>query len=463
MLRADEGNCFSGSDAVPREHPTRGVHTTIVRHALLLAYHFPPLGGPTSERAVSLVRHLPAFGYSPTVVTGSGQADFWSPHDARALRRVPAGLRAERIMVPSTGHRRARVERLLALPTSFGRAFSAESSRVGRQFRGRVDIVICLFGPYELAGAAMRLARELDVPWIADLQDPWALDEMWLYPTVLHRLIDRRRMHRALKGAAAIVMNTNEAANRATEAFSDLEERRVHAIPNGFTAEDFPDEEPPRNPAFRIVHAGSMHTELGLRHRRTRRIRTILGGMPVGGVDFLTRSHVYLLEAVDRQVRRDPSLASELEVHLVGPLTDADRTVAARSSVVRLHGFLPRDRTAEIIRSADMLFLPMQNLPPGVRAGIVPTKAYEYAASGRPILAALPDGDARDFLSELGTANIVRPDDVDGMETAIAAGYARWRDGNALPQPNTQSLQAVEYRQIVRSIADVLDQVIARE
>ncbi len=34
------------------------------------------------------------------------------------------------------------------------------------------------------------------------------------------------------------------------------------------------------------------------------------------------------------------------------------------------------------MRSADLLFLPMQNLPPGVRATIVPGKTYEYLASG---------------------------------------------------------------------------------
>ena len=39
---------------------------------LLLAYHFPPLGGPGTQRALKLVRYLPALGHDPAVVTGPG-------------------------------------------------------------------------------------------------------------------------------------------------------------------------------------------------------------------------------------------------------------------------------------------------------------------------------------------------------------------------------------------------------
>ena len=46
-----------------------------------------------------------------------------------------------------------------------------------------------------------------------------------------------------------------------------------------------------------------------------------------------------------------------------------------------------------------MLFLPMQELPRGHRGRMVPCKGYEYLASGRPILAALPEGDGRDAFS----------------------------------------------------------------
>ena len=52
--------------------------------------------------------------------------------------------------------------------------------------------------PYETALAGARVARALGRPWVADLEDPWALDEMRLHPTALHGALDRRAMRRAL-------------------------------------------------------------------------------------------------------------------------------------------------------------------------------------------------------------------------------------------------------------------------
>ncbi len=76
------------------------------------------------------------------------------------------------------------------------------------------------------------------------------------------------------------------------------------------------------------------------------------------------------------------------------------------------------------MRSADLLFLPMHDLPAGRRAGLVPQKTYEYLAAGRPILAAVPDGDARDLLDASGVARLCRPADAAAMAAAVAAEAA---------------------------------------
>ena len=74
----------------------------------------------------------------------------------------------------------------------------------------------------------------------------------------------------------------------------------------------------------------------------------------------------------------------------------------------------------------------MHDLRPGSRARIVPGKTYEYLAAGRPILAAVPDGDARDFLSQCGTALLCRPDDVEGMVQQLDRAYNTWKNGRPI-------------------------------
>ena len=400
-------------------------------------------------------------GWNPIVVTGSGgSGGFWSPDDPALEQHLPADLRVERVATPPRRRFQSRLERLFALPASFGREFADRASMVTRDLRGRVDVVLCEFGFYDLSRSAVRLSKDLSVPWVADLQDPWALDEMWLYPSGLHRHIDLRRMRQTLADASAVILNTPEAATRVRRAFPELDGAKVFAIPNGFSATDFAEPvRQVRDGTFRIVHTGSMHTDMGLRERRKGWLRRSLGGMPVPGVDFLTRSHVFLLEAVDRLTQRNPSLQGIVEVHLVGPMTEADQVVAASSLPTRCHGFLSHADTVRMIRSADLLFLPMHDLPNGMRAGLVPTKAYEYAASGRPILAAVPEGDARDFLLELGTAIIVDPSDSLAMERVIEAEIAQRRSGKATSKPNPEVLERFEYHEIASRVGEVLDAV----
>ena len=112
------------------------------------------------------------------------------------------------------------------------------------------------------------------------------------------------------------------------------------------------------------------------------------------------------------------------------------------------------------MRTADLLFLPMQNLQPGRRATITPGKTYEYVASGRPILAAVPDGDARDLLAEAGTASLCTPDDDVAMAAAISAAVAAWQAGAESPSVSATLLQRYERRRLTRDLADVFDTVL---
>jgi glycosyltransferase involved in cell wall biosynthesis len=426
-----------------------------MRRVLFLAHHYPPLGGAVG-RIVGIARYLPELGYEPVVVTGPGaQPNRWSPRDERQLAKV-ADAEVHRVPGPEPGSRtglRGRIERALDQPPPWIRWWTANVGPVARQV-GEVDLILASLIPYETAFAAAELSRELGVPWVADLEDPWALDEMRVAPTAIHQRRDLARMRRGLATASAIVMNTAEAAARVRRELPELDPARVVGIPTGFDSADFSGPVPSRDDgAFRIVHTGSMHTDLGHDHRKTQRMRRLLGGTSVD-VDILTRSHVYLVQAIERLA--DP----RIELHLAGDLTDADRAVNARHDFVRAHGHLPHDETLALMRSADLLFLPMHELPPGRRAGLVPCKAYEYVASGRPILAAVPDGDARDLMNGLARASVCRPSDIDGMVEAIRARLHGTAPTHGDADREAEAVAALERRSIVADLAAVCDRVL---
>ncbi len=445
-----------------RQAASLGATAVARNRVLVLAYFFPPVGGGTSRRNWAIVRHLVELGYRPTVVTGSGGADhYWAPLAESGAAESLVGVKISRVPGPepeaSRGLRR-RIERTFDLQPQWYRWWLRGALEAGRTECASVDIVYAALEPYENAFVAGALAREFGKPWIAELMDPWALDEMRMHVSGLHRARDRRQMTRGLRTASRIVMSAPEAVARVQRELPELSGIPIEDLPLGFDDADFEGPPPRRDDeTFRIVHTGFMHTRLGLRHRRTHRLRGALGGLYTE-VDVLTRSHLYLLDALGRVVERHPDLRERVELHLAGSLTHDDRVVASRSPVpVREHGFLPHDQTIQLIRSADLLFLPMHELPDGRRAGLVPGKTYEYLASGRPILAAIPEGDARDLLLEAAHARLCSPSDVDAMTDAIEAEVERWRAGAAPAAPRADVVARYERGRIAERLATLLE------
>jgi hypothetical protein len=394
---------------------------------LVFAYHFPPMGGAGAQRAIKLVRRLAELGWEPVVVTREGRPDErYNPRDEQLAAELPAGLEVHRVPGPEPDliHGNgwsSRIERLAGRVDARARWWAAGAERTALGIGGHFNLVHAFLEPYETATAASAVAARLGIPWIADLQDPWALDEVRVQITRLHAAQDRRRMRRALRTPAAVVMNTDEAARTVVRELPELAGRPVHSIPNGFDAREWSGPAPERSDgAFRIVHTGTLHTAIGLAHRRSARAHRVLGGR-LAQVDMLTRSHVFLLEALDALIADRPELACRIELHLAGLLSDTDLEAAAGRAYVRPRGFLSHADTVELIRSADLLFLPMHDLPPGTAARIVPCKTYEYLASERPLLAAVPDGDARDLLASSPGVHMCRPADVGAMRAAVEA------------------------------------------
>ena len=266
---------------------------------------------------------------------------------------------------------------------------------------------------------------------------------MMVYPTHLHWRHELAKMRRLLGTAAAIVMTTPEAARRIREAFPELADRPIVSIPNGYRPGRFRATPPSRtDSAFRIVHTGYLHTKLGIQQRRT---------APCAGCS-----------AADR--RRHPHSVARLPAERDRPARSSIRTRCGESSSIspgvlsRATGRRPsrsplRPRAGTISRTGcDPLMriggsaLPAHaGLPPGKRSGTVPGKTYEYSPPARPILAAVPEGDARDILMRAGNTRICAPDDVEAMADAILKQQA----GKAvLPRRDLEFISQFDYRKL---------------
>jgi glycosyltransferase involved in cell wall biosynthesis len=437
-----------------------------MRKILFIAYYFPPIGGGGVQRSLKFVKYLPQFDWQPVVLSSGGRVEGrFAPRDQALLRDLPLNTKVHRIPglpSPETRSWGRRWADLTQRTSPFGVAWASAVYREGCRMceEERPEAIYVSMSPFEGALAASALSKRYGIPWVADLRDPWALDEMQIYPSGLHRRIARQKMRRALSDASLIIMNTPEAARRLVTDFPEYRYRHVISLTNGFDAEDFRPLPAPSSPTdtFRIVHTGSLHTAFGRHVAQRRRLFETLGRIEPG-VDFLSRSHVHLLEALRRWREQDPGIVRDVKLILAGSHTPADRAAAEAPAVrdlVVVDGHRSHHETVRLQQEAAMLFLPMHQLAPGRRATIVPGKTYEYLATERPILAAVPEGDAKDFVRQAGTGLICEPREIDAMVRHLSSQYRAWKNGRSTVRPNPDFINQFERRRLTARLAEEL-------
>lgn len=426
-----------------------------MKKVLIIAHYFPPIGGAGVQRAAKFAKYLPDFGWQPIVVTGDQVPnEHWTPEDQSLMNDVAVDaviLRANWSTADSEGGLSEGERRVEALQKKADEAI--------RKYQP--DLLMVTMSPFQDAPIAIRLSLRYDLPWVADLRDPWALDEFQMYRSFWHAGRDRKKMRQDLSSASLVIMNTPVAARRLVEEFPEFEGRTVE-ITNGFDREDFPEIlSPPKKEVFTIIHSGHFHAGLGLRQERRQFINRILGRVKAG-VSALSRSHYYLIKALLDLKEKEPERFQSLRVKCLGVSQEADQALvddAGLSEIFTFTGYLPHSKCVEEVRQADLLFLPMHTVASGSEASIVPGKTYEYLASGRPILAAVPPGDAADFLQQSGMASLCGPTEVEEMGKHLLSSLEKWESGEASPKFEESFIDQFERRKLTKKLASELDRL----
>ena len=127
---------------------------------------------------------------------------------------------------------------------------------------------------------------------------------------------------------------------------------------------------------------------------------------------------------------------------------------------MREKGFVTFREALDAQVGADLLLLVVAL---GPRSKIMLTqKVFEYLASGRPILALVPDGACRSTLSQFDEHFIVEPDDAEGIARALEEAYQRKQRGALLGTPR-EKLKRYERRELVATLAEKLNQIVSRD
>ena len=128
------------------------------------------------------------------------------------------------------------------------------------------------------------------------------------------------------------------------------------------------------------------------------------------------------------------------------------------SNLTDVVGYVNHPKSIDYLMASDLLIL---WLPPGMKGGMVTGKIFEYLASGKPILAMLPEGEAKKLILKLKRGVVVPPNDVDHIASVIYRSFILWKRGDLkLSVPRWKELNRFERRDQTRELAVIFNRSI---
>lgn len=442
--------------------------------ALFVAYHYPPIRSGGVERTLKFTRYLPEFGYRPVVLTTSafgrpqmedGALRAWEPLQTyrflfnRGIHAQPPPSTA-RTRFPLAGTIRLVGRRFLVPDGQITWAPAAALKALRYLRRHPVDLICTTSPPASAHLAGLFLQRRTGLPWVADFRDSWIYDP--LDPELENRRFRRefeRRLEKWVVSAAdAVIATTEISAEYFGKAYPDSD-GKIEVITNGFDpGEAEADSSCPEGPLGES--AGSVpDPQAGSRNERTPGPLRLLHTGSFSG-SHPQRSPKALFAALVSLLQGDEEWRRRIRLELVGSLNAPEQEAAAPlldAGVAAIPGEVDRESALELQRRADVLLL-VDHARPWPSSN-VPGKFFEYAATGRPILALCGEGMVARMMARLGAGICVPPDDEEQIRGALVRLYREHREGE-MRGADPESLRPFHRRELTRQLAACFDRVV---
>jgi Glycosyl transferase 4-like domain len=438
---------------------------------LCISQSFAPDTTPTGIRASKLLGRLAAE-WQVSVIT---EAE--APHGVAGVR--VQNVRSRRPTRLLRTLRRLHLDKLLELAVwpDDSIFWLLPAILAGRRLirERKPDAIVVFMMPYSAGLAGIVLSRLARVPLVLNLDDsPTCTDMHPSFPTRLHYRLAKALEDAYARAADAVVYVS--ATNLATvrERQPPPAREKLHLVRYGADPVELA-AQPPRDGRFEIAYVGAMSGWWALigedaapsLPKRAFRAWTRLGRYERYALDERTSSPAVIGRAIAGAVAADPELAGRVKLAIHGnpyPPEVVARALrqAGVQDVVDVGGPVPHAEVTRIVVAADLLFLTLPTRPDGSRGGRISAKTYEYLATDRPILAAVPPGENWDYLSGKPGVWLLAPDDEQGMSTVIAELARAKLAGSALSFDRSELAEQLSYDTRAREFADVVRAAIVR-
>ena len=423
-----------------------------MQKVLIIAYYWPPAGGPGVQRWLKFVKYLGDYNIEPIVYVPENPT--YPITDTSLLNDIPDTVRVlkQPIFEPyglasifskkktrriSSGIIQKKKKQSLLERTLLwlrGNLFIPDARKywvkpsikyLSKYIEDeKINTVITTGPPHSIHLIGLGLKQRLNLEWITDFRDPWTSIG---YHKKLKLSSVAQKKHKKLEG---LVLNTADkiivTSSTTKKEFSALTQKPIKVITNGY------DEELPKcnlDDKFTISHIGSLLTD-----RNPEKLWKVLA------------------ELVDEKVAFKDHLQIQL-VGLVGKEVIAAITKNGLSSFTKELGYISHDEVVQLQPKSQVLLL--LEIDSQETKGIIPGKLFEYLNAKRPILAIGPkDWEAAKIVKETNSGIGLVANDEIALKNVLLEWFKLFQKGALVS--NSSGIEKYSRKELTNQLANFI-------
>ena len=398
------------------------------KKVLVVAYYWPPAGGPGVQRWLKFAKYLPENGWQPTLLVPDGasypvldetlveevpdhldvfKVPIFEPYEA-VIKLFQGRKSAERLGSVAQSNKPSLARFLmmwsrgnLLLPDPRvlwrrkARKKALEIIQSAQASGSPFDAIVTTGPPHSVHLIGLDIKRKLGLPWLSDFRDLWREID---YLEDFHPTSRTRRAHAAMERevieASDAVTYPTPGVGLSLQAVDRVPtEGKMHLIHNGWDPSDLPqtDIDPKQQTDSNHYHIGHF------------------------GSLFPVRNAPGLWEAIRNWNDNISEEQKPIHLNLVGSVNAA--VVASIQLHLKPeewtdHGYVSHGKAIHMMMEMNALLLLQSNNDTGERC--IPGKAFEYLATGRPMAVVTPVPSDLDEIAREWKLQPTGHEDVDG-------------------------------------------------
>ncbi len=396
-------------------------------------------------RPVKLAKYLPSYGWRPVVLTAKNH-DWYYGRDEALIDELPDQIEIcrspmlrsawiYRILNPLRSSAMDRwIRRFLVQPDDqVGWLPTAFSSGLKIIDGHSIQAMYSTSAPMSCHIIAYFLKKKTGLPWIADFRDEWYENPDHRYPTRFHR-----RFHFQLE--------------KKVVAFAD----QIITAASGFCG--LLSKHPGCEEKCSTIFMGYDPAEF-------EKVSSKQGAKDQAGIFTIAFSGLFysyfkparVISAINSLIESRDIPKDRIRLLFVGANTPGETGAIDNYGICRFTGFLSHSKALEHVKGSDALLLLLSRER---GAYVVPSKTFEYMASGKPIIAIVPkQSEVASIIESTRTGTLVDYEDLEGIRMAVLRMYRSWESGASDFKPDLDKIAGYSQVEQTRDFVGLLESI----